>query len=49
MVLLRQQAGAHADQRTASCVSVLAMAYHNAGVEHERLGRLQESLVSFTR
>jgi len=32
-----------------SLVQLLAMAYHNAAVEHERLGRLKEAGVSFAR
>lgn len=32
-----------------SLVQLLAMAYHNAAVEHERLGKLKEAGVSFAR
>lgn len=32
-----------------SLVQLLAMAYHNAAVEHERLGKLREAAVSFAR
>eukprot|EP00887_Chlorella_sp_A99_P004886 scaffold4.g4886.t1 len=36
-------------KKALSSANVLAMAYHNAGVEHERLGRTKEAHVSFTR
>jgi hypothetical protein len=49
--LVRQLAapGAASARHLLASANVLAMAYHNAAVEHERLGRLREALVSFTR
>lgn len=38
-----------AARQALGAANVLAMAYHNAAVEHEKLGRLREALVSFTR
>lgn len=37
------------DRRLLMGVNVLGIAYHNAGLEHERLGRLREAHVCFTR
>jgi tetratricopeptide (TPR) repeat protein len=42
-------ASATATRHLLASANLLAMAYHNAGVEHEKLGRLREALVSFTR
>lgn len=47
--LVRQLAGPGASRHLLGSANVLAMAYHNAAVEHEKLGRLREGLVSFTR
>ena len=38
-----------ADKKLLSGVNVLGIAYHNAGLEHERLGRLKEAQVCFSR
>lgn len=37
------------DRKLLSAVNVLAIAYHNAALEHERLGRVREAHVCFTR
>ena len=43
-------AAAHKRQRKLfSCANILAMAYHNAAVEHERLNRVREAQVSYLR
>lgn len=47
--LVRQLAAPGASRHLLASANVLAMAYHNAAVEHEKLGRLREALVSFTR
>ncbi|PSC70982.1 ubiquitin carboxyl-terminal hydrolase family [Micractinium conductrix] len=47
--LVRQLAAPGASRHALASANVLAMAYHNAAVEHEKLGRLREALVSFTR
>ena len=36
-------------QQLVSLITVLAMAYHNAAVEHERLGNIREATVSYHR
>lgn len=48
-MLVRQLAVPGAARTLLGSANVLAMAYHNAAVEHEKLGRLREALVSFTR
>jgi tetratricopeptide (TPR) repeat protein len=48
-MLVRQLAVPGAARALLGSANVLAMAYHNAAVEHEKLGRLREALVSFTR
>ncbi|KAL4423024.1 hypothetical protein ABPG77_002058 [Micractinium sp. CCAP 211/92] len=47
--LVRQLAAPGASRHLLASANVLAMAYHNAAVEHEKLVRLREALVSFTR
>lgn len=47
--LVRQLAAPGASRHLLASANVLAMAYHNAAVEHEKLARLREALVSFTR
>jgi hypothetical protein len=47
--LVRQLAAPGASHHLLASANVLAMAYHNAAVEHEKLGHLREALVSFTR
>lgn len=47
--LVRQLAAPGASRHQLASANVLAMAYHNAAVEHEKLMRLKEALVSFTR
>jgi len=43
-------AEAHKRQRKLlACANILAMAYHNAAVEHERLHRFREAQVSYSR
>lgn len=39
----------HRARRLVASANVLAMAYHNAAVEHERLGRMREAQVSYSR
>jgi hypothetical protein len=48
-LLTRQLAAPGAPFGLLASANVLAMSYHNAAVEHEKLGRLREALVSFTR
>ena len=47
--LARVMAAPGAEPRLKTGASVLGMSYHNAGVEHERLGRVAEAGVSYAR
>lgn len=46
---LKDEESERTRKRLISDANVLAMAYHNAAVEHERLGQMKEAQVSFTR
>lgn len=49
MQLSKVLAATASDKKLLSGVNVLAIAYHNAALEHERLGKLKEAHVCFTR